>query len=290
MDKILVIADPSFEKTVAIKQAEKLAKAFACKLHVLYFYYENVRGLGSKGNAFKESLIARMEEKANDQLAETCSDNEHTFEVVWEENIHSWIEEYSTRKKPIMVVKTGNRSETMFYTPTDWHLIREARVPVLIVAEDKWHKTPDIMAAVDLQADNEDKLMLNHVILENAKLLAEKLQVNVQVLYVPPFSIILRDFGVQYKDEVENDAIKALAPTIDNLAKQYGISAANFHIHAGKPEQVIPSMAAKYHAGIVVVGTTNRNTISQAIIGSTAEEILSRLKSDVLAVKLAKGE
>lgn len=286
MDKILVIADPSFEKTVALKQAEKLANAFNAKMHVVYFYYENVRGLGSKGHAFKESLIARMEEKANDQLAEHCNNNEHTFEVVWEENIHTWVEQYSATQKPLMVIKTGHRSETMFYTPTDWHLIRECSVPVLIVSETKWHKTPGILAAVDLQTDNEEKLKLNHCILSNAQALAEKLQVNVQVCYVPPFSRILRDFGVQYKDEVEHQANKDLAPIIENLAKQYNIDAKNFHIHAGKPEQVLPSMAAKYHAGIVVVGTTKRKGISQALIGNTAEEILSRLKTDVLAVKV----
>ncbi|WOH38942.1 universal stress protein [Thalassotalea fonticola] len=285
MKTILVIADPNFEKSVAIKQAYKLAQVYSAKLHVVYFYYEDVHGLGTKGEAFKESLIARMDDKANDQLAEVCDNNNHTYEVVWEKHIHTWVNHFAKNEQPLMVVKTGNRSETMFYTPTDWHLIRECPAPVLIVAQDKWSKTPDILAAVDLQTQLPDKQALNHKILSTAASLASKLNVQVHVCFTPLFSPVLRDFGLQYKDEVEAQARKDLSATIVALSEQYKVPLDNFHIHAGKPELVIPSMAAKYKAGIVVIGTVGRKGISQKLLGNTAENILSFLKTDVLALK-----
>ncbi|WNC67417.1 universal stress protein [Thalassotalea nanhaiensis] len=285
MNTILVIADPNFEKSVAIKQADKLSQLYNAKLHVVYFYYEDLRGLGDKGDAFKESLIARMDDKANDQLAELCENNLNTYEIVWQKHIHTWVNHYAENEKPLMVVKTGNRSETMFYTPTDWHLIRECPAPVLIVAEDKWSRTPDILASVDLQTQLPDKQALNHKILETSTKLASKLNVQVHVCYTPLFSPVLRDFGLQFKDEVEAKAKQDLSATILQLSKQYQVPVDNFHIHAGKPELVIPSMAAKYHAGIVVIGTVGRKGISQKLLGNTAENILSFLKTDVLALK-----
>ncbi|OUS25344.1 hypothetical protein A9Q98_12265 [Thalassotalea sp. 42_200_T64] len=285
MEKILVIADAYFEKSVALEQADKLAKAYNATLHVVYFYYEDLRGLGEKGSAFKQTILDKMEEKANDQLADVCSNNDCTYEVVWQKNIQNWICDYAEREQPLMVIKTGHRSETMFYTPTDWHLIRECPTPVLIVAEDKWRKTPNILAAVDLRTELADKQALNHKILAQATSLASKLNTKVHVCYTPLFSKLLRDLGIKFKDEVERQAEKALATMINKLALKYGIDEKNFHIHAGKPEQVIPSMAAKYHAGVVVIGTVGRKGLSQKFIGNTAENILSFLKTDILAIK-----
>ncbi|MEW6996600.1 universal stress protein [Colwelliaceae bacterium BS250] len=285
MAKILVIADPSFEQSVAIKQALKLARATQNTLHIVYFYHEDLRGLGSKGAAFKESLMARMEEKANDQIAELSDNNEHSYDIVWEKHIHTWVNEYVANTPTAMVVKKGHRSETMFYTPTDWHLLRECSAPVFIVAQDKWNKTPDILACIDLQTQHEEKQQLNHKILATATEMATNLKVNVHVCFVPAFSNLLRDFGVQYKDEVEQQAENEHKQTISQLAAQYQIPLGNFHIHAGKPELVIPSSAAKYHTGIVIIGTVGRKGIRQKLVGNTAENILSCLKTDVLALK-----
>ncbi len=285
MDNILVIADADFDKTTTIKQAEILAKAYNAKLHVVYFYYEDVRGLGSKGEAFKQSLSDRLDEKANNQLAEICSNNNISYEIVWSKHIHTWVNSYVLKQQPLMVIKTGHRSETLFYTPTDWHLIQECPAPILIIAEQQWKNNTDILAAVDLQTELPDKQQLNHKILANATRLAKNLGVQVQVVYTPLFSVILRDFGLQYKDEVEVNASKILQPTIKELAIQYNIDEENFHIHAGKPEVVIPSMAAKYNAGIVVVGTVGRKGLSQKLLGNTAEKILCLLKTNVLALK-----
>lgn len=285
MTNILVIADSDFAQTTAIKQADKLAKAYDAKLHVVYFYHEDLRGLGSKGEAFRTSILERLEEKANDQLAEVCADNSYTYDVVWAKDISQWVNQYAELYQPFMVVKTGHRSETMFYTSTDWHLIRECPAPVLIVAEDKWKHNPDVLASLDLQTLIPEKLALNHKILTAACEFAKNLNVQVQVCYVPIFSTILRDLGMQKKSDVEDSAALALTPIINELSAQYNIPLENFHIHAGKPELVIPSMAAKHNAGIVVIGTVGRVGIGQKLIGNTAENILGLLKTDVLTLK-----
>jgi universal stress protein E len=42
----------------------------------------------------------------------------------------------------------------MTYTSTDWHLLRECPAPVLLAAEDKWHRTKPVLAALDLGTKN----------------------------------------------------------------------------------------------------------------------------------------
>ena len=44
------------------------------------------------------------------------------------------------------------------------------------------------------------------------------------------------------------------------------------------PENVIPSTAAKYKAGLVVIGTMGRKGIAGKLMGNTAEKILKLLK------------
>ncbi|QBY03097.1 hypothetical protein E2K93_01370 [Thalassotalea sp. HSM 43] len=285
MDKILVIADPDFEQTTAIEQADNIAKAMGANLHVVYFYYEDLRGLGAKGSALRDSLLSRLEDKANDQLAEICDNNQYTYEVVWQKHIANWVNKYVDQHDVAMVVKTGHRSESMFYTPTDWHLLRETQAPVLIVSEEQWHKTHDILACVDLQTQLPDKQQLNHDILLQACELAQMLDVNVQVLYTPLFSTFLRDLGIQYKDEVEAHAKDTLMNAIGELSAKYNIPGEHFHVHAGKPELVIPSTAGELHCQIVVLGTVGRKGLKQKLLGNTAEQILSRLKTNVLALK-----
>ncbi|WP_394174944.1 universal stress protein [Thalassotalea litorea] len=286
MRNVLVVADPNFETTTAIEQAKRLSIADDVKLHIVYFYYENLRGMGSKGDALKQSLLIRLNEKAEAQLEQLLEDEiPFSYEIVWEKNLHTWVNSYAEKNKPAMVMKTGHRSETMFYTPTDWHLIRECPASVLIVAEKKWRKQSGILAAIDLQTEQEEKQRLNEKILATAKYLATVFDVPLDVCYTPVVSDILRDFGVQYLDEIEQDARQNLQNKINHLGKTYGIAVENFHVNAGKPEKVIPSLAAKLHVGLVVVGTIGRSGITGKLLGNTAEEILSLLKTNVLTLK-----
>ncbi|WP_169303139.1 universal stress protein [Thalassotalea mangrovi] len=286
MRNVLVVADPNFETSTAIEQAKKLSVSDDVKLHIVYFYYEDLRGLGSKGDALKQSLLTRLNDKASQQLQDILQDEiPYSFEIIWEENLHAWVSHYAQQNNTDMVLKTGHRSETMFYTPTDWHLIRECPAPVLIVAEKKWRKRSGILAAVDLQTDSPEKQKLNEKILATSKYLAAVFDVPLHVCYTPVVSEILNDFGIQFKDEIEDDAKQDIRNKVTFLAKTYGIALENFHIKAGKPEKVIPSMAAELHVGLVVVGTVGRKGITGKLIGNTAEEILSLLKTNVLTLK-----
>ena len=51
---------------------------------------------------------------------------------------------------------------------------------------------------------------------------------------------------------------------------------------------VVPSMAKKLRAGIVVMGGVSRSGLKRLVIGNTAEQVLDALACDVLVLKPAE--
>lgn len=283
MSTILVIADQDKQPPTAIERACDLANTYEARLHVVYFCYANLRELGDKGDESKQALMARQQQRAASELADLpCG---HSHEVVWAKNIPEWVNQYISQSAPVLIVKTSHRSETLTYTPTDWHLMRQAKAPVFLVATKKWHKASTVMATVDFGTRVDDKMGLNRAVMDKAHHLAKHYGVDMHICYAPPFSEVLRDLGFKTDDDVTRETYEKLRSEIAALATHYHIPESHIHIHAGDPEKVIPSVAAKCKAGLVVVGTVGRRGLSGMLIGNTAERILALLKTDVLTLK-----
>ncbi|WP_448211345.1 universal stress protein [Colwellia sp. MEBiC06753] len=286
MNNILVIADFNEEQTIAIERAIECGKIYNTAMHIVYFCYENLRHVAGDKAQIKEKIMASLTATANAQLAAINFEGvEVTFDVVWEKHIPQWTQRYVHEKQPKLVIKTGHRSETLFYTPTDWQLLRECDAPLMIASETKWRKAPNILAAIDLETTNPSKQALNSKILKQAKALADARSAELYVCYTIPFSTLLRDLGIQYIDELELQANRVLEKQITELAITFDIPASHFILKAGQPEKVIPSTAANVKAGVVVLGTVARKGIAGRVMGNTAEKVLKLLKSDVIAIK-----
>jgi len=286
MRNIFVVADLPDSKQVAIKRACELAKTENKPLHIVYFCYENLRHIADDAHQIKQAVINAITHNAETSLATLVpNDVDYSYEVIWEKRIDRWINDYVKAHTPLMVVKTAHRSETFLYTSTDWQLLRECPAPIFIVSDNKWRKSPNVLAAIDLETKHQSKQTLNHQILTAAKKFAKANDAELFVCYTVQFSQILRDLGVQYADELEIKAEKSLQGAIEKLAAEYAIPVANFFIKAGEPEKVIPSIAAKKKAGLVVIGTVGRKGLKAKVLGNTAEKILNLLKSDILALK-----
>ena len=245
MNKILVVADRIEDKPVAVNRALKLADAYDGGIHVVYFCYENLRHVPGDKDKVKQQIIDHLAEKAQEQIKNIDTDVHVTLEVIWEKHLHQWVGDYVNAHQPILVVKTGHRSESMIYTSTDWHILRECQSPVLIACGEKWRRSDNVLAAIDLGSKNPEKLALNHKVLAQAKQLAEYFEVELHVCYVAHMSPLLRDLGVSFKDEVQLKAEKTLRDDMTELARQYGLDQNRFHIQTGLPHKVIPSEAAK---------------------------------------------
>ena len=79
---------------------------------------------------------------------------------------------------------------------------------------------------------------------------------------------------------------EAMQPQIAKLAVAHGIPESAFRCKRGAAENVIASRAAQARAQIVVMGTVARKGVRGLMVGNTAEKVLLRLRTDVLAMKL----
>jgi nucleotide-binding universal stress UspA family protein len=76
---------------------------------------------------------------------------------------------------------------------------------------------------------------------------------------------------------------------LSDLLAEFGLDrrSAKIHLLKGDPGNVIPRVAKKTNAELVVMGTVARTGVPGFLIGNTAEKTLSKLKCSVLAVKPA---
>ncbi|QBY03098.1 hypothetical protein E2K93_01375 [Thalassotalea sp. HSM 43] len=284
-NSILVISDQQEQNYTAIKQAAELAKAYDCDLHIVNFCYEYLRGVADVEQA-KTQIVQRLHELNAHKLVNTLQGLcDYEFETIWAKNIAVWVNEYVAQFNPFMVVKTGHRSEALLYTPSDWHLLREVKAPVMIACDHKWHKARHVLACIDLDTELEDKKRLNKKVLENASIMAKHIGAELHAVYAIGYPSILATVGLLDKKEIVAERQLELADRLALLRSNYDIKQENLHIKAGDISKVITSVAADCKASMVVVGTVGRTGLEQKLIGNTAERIMHLCKTDLLALK-----
>ena len=184
-----------------------------------------------------------------------------------------------------MVVKTGNRTESLVYTSTDWQLLRECPAPLLLVAKKKWHRVKPVLVTLDLSSTVPTKRILNHKVLGEAQALAQALEVDLEIIAAVEVPALLSELDLVDPLAYVREAKEAMKPQIKKLAMAYDIPESAFHHKRGPVEKVIASHAANVRAQIVVMGTVGRKGVKAHLLGNTAEKVLQRLKTDVLAIK-----
>ncbi|WP_158968892.1 universal stress protein UspE [Paraglaciecola sp. L3A3] len=189
-----------------------------------------------------------------------------------------------------LIVKGTQQNDTLksvIFTPTDWHIMRKAPVPVLLVKDHAWRKNGQIVAAVNIGVDIEEHMSLNQEITKQAKHFASLLQSNVHLVNSfpgTPANIVIEipEFNSANYDEISLNHHKQ---GMQKHAQTHNIAAQFCHVELGLPEDIIPKYAQQLDAELVVLGTVGRQGISAALIGNTAEHVIDKLNCDVLAIK-----
>lgn len=292
MKQILAIADPGLGAQPALARAVALARASGAKLHCVTFVY--AKGLGSLAGDLADTEISAARDRLLAERREILADRLEkldirklgvTLEAVWEKDVASWVTDYCKRNDIDLVIKTGHRSERWNYTPTDWLLLRDCPAPVMIVADRTWKKRSGVLAAIDLATRRKSKQQLNRKVLDSASQLAAALDLPLDAVYVIELPSALVDLDLIDSRKYISDVRRKVAPEVERLAAEFGMETDQFHIIPGPPDKVIPQAARRLKAEIVVIGTIGRKGVRARILGNTAEAVLSRLRTDVIAVK-----
>jgi universal stress protein E len=288
MGKLLIIADIE-DKCFATPRGLKLAAKLGYDVDVVAFTYAPLKGLQvatAEQENIRKRLLTKREHEVQARIDKFKLPGQSVkLKVVWEKNIHHWVNKQCAGGKYNGVIKTGNRTESLVHNPTDWQLLRECPSPVLLVAEKKWHQTKPVLVALDLSSEVAAKRKLNDKVLGLAKGLADALDVELEIIAAIEIPRLLSDLDLVDPIAYVKDAKEAMKPQIKKLATAHGIPEKAFHCKRGPVEKVITSHAAKVRAQIVVMGTVARKGVRARLLGNTAEKVLEHLKTDVLAIK-----
>lgn len=174
---------------------------------------------------------------------------------------------------------------------TDWVLLRESPVPVLLVKSARAYARPVILAAIDpLHAYAKPSGLDDRVLTEGA-VLAQALHGKLHVVHAyQPLALPILDVATDYASmatEVENRARKTTRTAFDRVLKKSTIATSRRHLVAANPVVAIPALARQLGSAIVVMGAVSRSGLKRLFIGNTAERVLDELSCDLLVVKPA---
>lgn len=292
MRNLLVIADKTGGSDSALKRALALQNNTGATITLVGFCYANLEQLEDLSSkklsrkAFEKKLLDRRKvellQLANDH---NIPAKKFSAKPMWGKHIAPAISAYCKEHRVDMVIKSGNHTGSILYTSTDWQLIRECRAPVMITSAKQWKKKPNIVAAVDLSSRTIAKTQLNHIIVQQAKKLADALGERVHVVFALKIPQVLADMDLIDPKKYAKEKRQQLEPIIEKFCAQHNIDDDHFHIKRGDPAKIIPSIANSLKADIVVTGTVGRKGLSGKLIGNTAEAMIGRLRTDVMAVK-----
>lgn len=299
IETILVIADQQDKQQKALTHAKSMAGKYAAKLHIVAFCYErlgalqhyNTTGVKSSNisdtpqTAIKDKILLAKQNWLNEQITQQDLDDNATSEVVWEKDIAAWVAAHCKENAYDLIIKTGHRSEGVFYVPTDWHLMRNNLVPVLLVREKKWRKKQSILVALDMATQVKSKQALNQKLLDAGITMSNSTGMPLHLCFSIALSPVLKDLGLVNKKTTMSEARTRMLPVIHKMLGEHNLANENIHIKTGVADKVIPSIAADVGAAIVIIGSVGRKGVKAKLMGNTAESVLALLKTDVLVIQ-----
>jgi universal stress protein E len=290
MKRFLAVADPMGGPQRIIPRAAQLAADMDAELVVAGFVFEHLGTLPlhkreSEHARVRQAVVERRHAELEAQARAAAAKHKIgvRVEVHWEDRIAEWLIGHVAATPYDLVIKTGHRSETLAYTPTDWQLLRGCRTPVLLVGEKHWRKSRHVLAAVDLGTRVRAKSALNYRVVEHAAALAGAIGAELRIGYALPFSQVLRDLDLLDERELKREALRRAEDFRRSLARS-GIDVETVQVVVGAPEKALVNLAAKLGAAVVVLGCVGRKRLAGRVIGNTAEQLLRLLKTDVLAI------
>lgn len=171
----------------------------------------------------------------------------------------------------------------------DWELLRRSPVPVLLVKTPRIWRKPAVLAAIDPSHSFAKPARLDAAILATASAVTAALGGKLHVTHAfPGVSMLgasLDPVPASAAEAIERRAAReARKAFVAEIARSPARSARR-HFVTGQAIDVIPLLARRQRAGLVVMGAISRSGLSRLVIGDTAERILDALPCDALVVK-----
>jgi nucleotide-binding universal stress UspA family protein len=164
-------------------------------------------------------------------------------------------------------------------------LMRKCPCPVWALKPGPHRSFRNILAAVDLDPMDEQKVALADKIMELATSLARLEGSTLRIVHA--WDVYREDALRGWADKIARDIETSHRRWLVDLLARHDLTrlAINAQLLKGEPAHVIDRLAAKRGIDLIVMGTVGRTGIPGLLIGNTAETVLGRVRCSVLAVK-----
>lgn len=230
-----------------------------------------------------------------DELLEEAALQEYavTTRFLWEHDEMTSLRSLVIRHRPQLVVVRSAEEHgplnRLFLTPRDWQLLRKAPCNVLCVDDTPWPETLPVLAAVDTEHDGESLHGLNAAIVKQAIALHDVLHGGLKLCHVverPEETLIMvaGEAIPSYLRDAETQR-EYYQGKLEALCEQAGLHGDQALVLEGVPAVALSEYQRQQGPLLLVLGTVSRSAMGRLLLGSTAEEIVSRAGGDLLAVK-----
>jgi len=294
-----VFLDAQKEDQPALTRAAYLSRATGAKLHLFICAYDAAVALasfltGSERDGFVRTIVDGNQALL-DRLAQPLIDQGLvvTTEVVWNRHpVDEVINSVVASDADLFMKKAQGHSRVaeVMFSHVDWNLMRYCPCPVMLVKDGQWDEVGQVLAAVDAAPHNEEHERLNREILDTSKYLAETLDFELHLVsaYPPPPVFVPISSGAQVMVNYRSKMSSMVTANVGLIAEEYGVDPDHVHTVEGPVDWVISSVSADLVAEFVVMGNAARQTLSGRSLGSSAEDVLDQLNTNVLMVKVSE--
>jgi len=300
-NRILAIVEPDIHPVEVVARATWLAGLFDFELELLlcdpdigplregFFVSNEARDIAENIVEAQKELIDDLAKPARD-AGRTVLTDVLDLRPVADGIIHRIVD-----APPAYVVKGTqyhNAAERSIFVDTDWQLIRSCPSPLWLVKPGDFDENPFIVAAVDPTHSHDRPAVLDRIIIDNARRIADTVNGDVHLLHTyHRLTGIGREATRTFKpiklplDEISERIRGEHRAALDALAEKFGFDDEHTHQLPGDARELLPTFARSHGANLVVMGALARWGMKRAILGSTAEKVLDHLPCDVLIVR-----
>ena len=292
--KILVVVDPTTnEEQPVVQRAAWLAEKTGAALELFACDYDSDIDAGRVATVWtpepgtREHLLLRHRRKLDDIAAPLRERGlSVTVCVTWDYPLADAIINRAAAERPWLVAKDTHHHTLLqrtLLTNTDWQLVRECPVPLLLVKPRSIAAKPVVLAAVDPLHVHDKPAALDDAIYKFAAALAESSAGALHLVHAsaPPMGV---QIPVQAQELVAAEHRKAIATFVE----RHFVAGENVHVLEGLPHECLQHAAKNQDADFLVMGAVARRGIKKVLIGSTAARVLDRLPCDLVIIKPAE--
>jgi universal stress protein E len=292
--EILVVVDPrTTEDQPVIERAAWLAARSGASLELFGCDYDSdidagrVAKVWSIASDARERLLSlhrqRLEDLAKPLRAKGLA---VTVAVTWDYPLGDTVVRRVVARSPWLVAKdTAHHSlvQRTLLTSSDWHLIANCPVPLLLVKNRKLGVPPKVMVAVDPTHEHDKPAQLDDALFRFGEVLAHSADAELHLVH----ALSMPMTGFQLSPQVAEGIESAHREAVERFLRTHELPRPNVHLMQGLAQECLVRAATEQAADFVVMGAVARRGLSKLFIGSTANRTLDRLPCDLVIVKPA---